>query len=601
MNWANADPIQQVTSRDEELNIRFQKVASKDKVERNLDDRTALFLFAFGVIIFTALVALQNTEATVTIEELTNNNNYSLPELFKQVNQSVVQVSTTDENTAYQLGSRLGSGFVYDSDGYIITNYHVVNGGNELLVTFSDGSIYKGELIGSDPYSDLAVIKVNTVPQEKLKSLTIGNSSNLVIGQPVAAIGNPFGLSGSMSEGIISGLGRQLPSSSLPPAEPMPPLFGRNQIPLGTSSFSIPDIIQTDAAINPGNSGGPLLNMKGEVIGINSAIFSNTGVYAGVGFAIPSNTVKKVVTSLIETGTYDHPWLGIVGVDITPAIGKALNLSLANSKGFLVTDVNANGPADKAGIQGGDRIAKINDTNREINLGGDIVIGVDGKTVRNIDDLLTYLEHKKTVGDQVTLKFIRDGQPLEKTLTLEKRPDSENIFEMGNKQLSLGVTGVDVNTIIAEAMNLTDSKGFLVTSVTANGPADKAGIQGGFKVETINNTQYTLGGDVIIEIDNNTINTVQDIKNYIETKNEGDIVKLKVIRDGKTKNMDAKLELLPSATTEGGKPFDQFNPFRDGNRDSQRDFFNIQPPFQEDLEKQCLETFNDSICRFLFP
>jgi serine protease Do len=583
---------------DDEPILKVPEIASKCDIDYNLSHKTAVFLFAFGVI-FTGLVALQHTEATV-IEELTNNNNYTLPELFKRVNQSVVQISTTGENTAYQLGSRLGSGFVYDSDGHIITNYHVINGGNELLVTFSDGSAYNGELIGSDPYSDLAVIKVNTTTREKLLPLPIGNSSNLVVGQPVAAVGNPFGLSGSMSEGIISGLGRQLPSSSLPPEETLPPLFGRNQIPSRTSSFSIPDIIQTDAAINPGNSGGPLLNMKGEVIGINSAIFSNTGVYAGVGFAIPSNTVKKVVASLIETGSYDHPWLGIVGVDITPAIGKVMNLSLTDSKGFLVTDVNANGPADKAGIQGGDRIAQINGTDREINLGGDIIIGIDKKAVRNIDDMLAYLELEKRVGENVTIKLIRSGEPLEKILTLEKRPDSESISQMGNKQLSLGVTGIDVNPTIAKAMNLTNSKGFLVTSVTSNGPADKAGIQGGFKVETINNTQYTLGGDVITGVDNDTINTVQDIKNYIDTKNEGDIVKLKVIRDGEIKNINVKLELLTSTTTEDGEPFDQLNPFSDKNRDSQRDF-NNQPPFQEDLKKQCLETFNDSVCRFLFP
>ena len=584
---------------DDEPIVKVPDIASICNIDYKLSHKTAAFLFALGVI-FTGLVALQHTEATV-IEELTNNHNYTLPELFKRVNQSVVQISTTGENTAYQLGSRLGSGFIYDSDGHIVTNYHVVNGGNELLVTFSDGSAYNGELIGSDPYSDLAVIKVNTITLEKLIPLPIGNSSNLVVGQPVAAVGNPFGLSGSMSEGIISGLGRQLPSSSLPPQEPLPPLFGRNEIPSRTSSFSIPDIIQTDAAINPGNSGGPLLNMKGEVIGINSAIFSNTGVYAGVGFAIPSNTIKKVVASLIETGSYAHPWLGIVGIDITPAIGKVMNLSLTDSKGFLVTDVNANGPADKVGIQGGDRITQINGTDREINLGGDIIIGIDKKAVRNIDDMLAYLELEKSVGQNVTIKLIRSGEPLEKILTLEKRPDSENISQMGNKQLSLGVTGIEVNPTIAKAMNLTNSKGFLVTSVTANGPADKAGIKGGFKVETINNTQYTLGGDVIIGVDNNTINTVQDIKNYIDTKNEGDIVKLKVIRDGEIENIDAKLELLTSATTEDGEPFDQFNPLRDGNRDSQRDFNNNQPPFQEDLKKQCLETFNDSICRFLFP
>jgi serine protease Do len=586
---------------DTELIVRFLKVTSKGNIDYDIGNRTVIFLFALGLIIFTGLVSLQNSEAAATIEELTKNSNYSLPELFKRVNQSVVQISATGQNTAYELGSRLRSGFIYDNDGHIITNYHVVNGGNELLATFSDGSAHNSTLVGSDPYSDLAVIKVNTESQEKLIPLIIGNSSDLVVGQPVAAVGNPFGLSGSMSEGIISGLGRQLPSSSLPPEKSLPPLFGRNQIPSRSSSFSIPDIIQTDAAINPGNSGGPLLNMKGEVIGINSAIFSNTGVYAGVGFAIPSNTVKKVVTSLIETGSYDHPWLGIVGVDITPSIGKSMNLSLTESKGFLVTDVNANGPADKAGIHGGDRITQINGTDREINLGGDMIIGIDNKAVRNIDDLLAYLEREKSVGENVTLKLIRNGEPLEKILTLEKRPDSENMLQMGNKQLSLGITGVDVNPTIAKAMNLTNSKGFLITSVTANGPADKAGIQGGFKVETINNTQYRLGGDVIIGVDNNTINTVEDIKNYIDTKNEGDIVKLKVIRNGQIKDMDAKLELVNSTTTEDGEPFDQFNPFGDRNRDSQRDFFNNQPPFQDDLKKQCLETFNDSICRFLFP
>ncbi len=582
--------------------VKFQKIDFNYNI-RYFNGRYAILLFAFGVIL-TAFVALQNVEATVGTDEFSNNskNNYSLPQLFNKVNQSVVQISVTDENTPYQLGFRLGSGVVYDSAGHIITNYHVVNGADELLVTFPDGPIYNAELLGSDPYSDLAVIKISSDPQEKLTPLIMGNSSNLVIGQPVAAVGNPFGLSGSMSEGIISGLGRQLPSSSLPPSEPLPPLFGRNQNPLGTSSsFSIPDIIQTDAAINPGNSGGPLLNMKGEVIGINSAIFSNTGLYAGVGFAIPSNTVQKVVTSLIQTGAYHHPWLGIVGVDITPAIGEAMKMNLTESKGFLITDVNANSPADKAGIQGGDRLAQINTTNREIKLGGDIIIGIDGKAVRNIDDLLSYLEREKRVGENVTLSFLRNGETLEETLTLEKRPDSENILQRGNMQPSLGVTGIDVNPIITEAMNLTDSKGFLITSVIANGPADKAGIQGGFKVEMLNNTQYTLGGDVIIGIDNKTIVTGQDIKNHINTKSEGDIIGLKVIRDGEIINIEVKLELLPVTTEEDSERFDQFNPFGDGNGDSQRDYYDNQPQFQEDLEKQCLETFNEYICNFLFP
>jgi S1-C subfamily serine protease len=553
-------------------------------------------------MIFIGITLLQNTDATKSLQQEISANSsavYSLPELFKKVNQSVVQISTSGENTNFQLGSRLGSGFVYDNSGHVITNYHVVNGGEELLVSFPDGEFYNGQLIGTDPYSDLAVIKVITIPREKLIPLPLGNSSELVIGQPVAAVGNPFGLSGSMSEGIISGLGRQLPSSILPPTDPIPPLFDRYQIPKGSTSFSIPNIIQTDAAINPGNSGGPLLNMNGEVVGINSAIFSNTGLYSGVGFAIPSDTVKKVVSSLIKSGSYDHPWIGIVGVDITPPIAKSMNLNLTDSKGFLVTDVKANGPANKAGIQGGDRLVSINGTDREVTLGGDIIIGIDGRPVRNIDDLLSYLEGEKNVGENVTLKLIRNQQTLEKTLTLEKRPDSANILQSGNKQLSLGITGLDVDSIIANAMNLTNSTGFLVSSVIANGPADKAGIHGGFKIETINNTQYTLGGDVIIGIDNRTINTGEDIKSHINTKTEGTEVVLKILRDGETQNVTAKLELLPVASTEENERFNELNPFGDQDRDSQREF--NPSPFQEEMEKQCLETLNESICRFLFP
>jgi S1-C subfamily serine protease len=265
----------------------------------------------------------------------------------------------------------------------------------------------------------------------------------------------------------------------------------------------------------------------------------------------------------------------------------------------LVTDVNANGPANKAGIQGGYRLVSINGTDREVTLGGDIIIGIDGRPVRNIDDLLSYLEGEKNVGENVTLKLIRNQQTLEKTLTLEKRPDSANILQSGNKQLSLGITGLDVDSIIANAMNLTNSTGFLVSSVIANGPADKAGIHGGFKIETINNTQYTLGGDVIIGIDNRTINTGEDIKSHINTKTEGTEVVLKILRDGETQNVTAKLELLPVASTEENERFNELNPFGDQDRDSQREF--NPSPFQEEMEKQCLETLNESICRFLFP
>lgn len=579
---------------------KFTKFKSKDKNNKKtmnlLLDKILnykIIIFALGFILISNIIIYQNSEA---VNQTTDNtNNYPLSKLFDQVQQSVVQISSSDENISQQLGFRLGSGFVYDKIGHIITNNHVVSGSGELLVTFPDGSIYKGQLIGSDPHSDLAVVKVNEIPQEKLKPLVIGNSSELVIGQPVAAVGNPFGLSGSMTEGIVSGLGRLLPS--LPTTEP---LLGRESN-FAIGSFSIPDIIQTDAAINPGNSGGPLLNMKGEVIGINSAIFSNTGVYAGVGFAIPSNTVKKVVPSLIEKGSYDHPWLGIIGTDFSPAIAEAMNLNLTEAKGFLVTGINANSPADKAGIKGGDRVAKVNGI--EMELGGDVIVGIDGKPVRKIDDILTHLEREKMIGEQVTLTIIRNGETLQKTITLEERPESERITQAVNQQPSLGVTGTNVSPAIAEAMNLnlTDTKGFLVTGVRADGPAAKAGIRGGYEVALINNTQIRLGGDVIIGIDNKTIETVEDIKDYINIKDEGDIVNVKVLRDGDIKNIDVKLEVIPNAVIREDKdPFGEFNPFGRDREEPNKDLFDNQLPFLEDLEKQCLEAFNDSICNFLF-
>ena len=240
-----------------------------------------------AVSLMTLITFTYSVDNSFAIENTINQTN-PLSDLFKKVEKSVVQISSEDEATTL-LGNRLGSGFVYDTNGHIITNNHVTSGAKDLHITFSDGTIYTGKVIGSDPQSDLAVVLLNDVPKEKLFPLILGNSSTLIVGERVAAVGNPFGLSGSLTDGIVSGLGRLLPSA---PEN----IFGNDD---RIVSFSIPDIIQTDAAINPGNSGGPLFNLNGEVIGINSAIFSNTGVYAGVGFAIPSNTLKKVIPELI--------------------------------------------------------------------------------------------------------------------------------------------------------------------------------------------------------------------------------------------------------------------------------------------------------------
>jgi S1-C subfamily serine protease len=325
----------------------------------------------------------------------------SLPELFRTVENSVVQITVRDEEQrVFGQGDRLGSGFLYDSDGHIITNNHVVEGVDTASVTFLDGSVYRANVVGADPYTDLAVIKVNA-PQEKLAALPLGDSSKLEVGQQVAAIGNPFGLSGSMTTGIISQVGRLLPLAEV------------------QGGFSIPDVIQTDAAINPGNSGGPLLDLRGEVIGVNSAITSGTGEFAGVGFAIPSNTVTKIVPVLIKDGKYRHAWLGVSGTDLTPEIAEALNVK--DAKGFLVIDIVADSPADKFGIRGGSKQVTID--GRQIRLGGDVITAVDDMPVRKIDDILVYIQREKAVGDEMVLSIIREGNPMEITITLAERPN----------------------------------------------------------------------------------------------------------------------------------------------------------------------------------
>ncbi|HKO40038.1 MAG TPA: trypsin-like peptidase domain-containing protein [Nitrososphaeraceae archaeon] len=330
--------------------------------------------------------------------EQNNSTELKIQDLFSQTSKSVVQITVIDPLSNAQ--QALGSGFLYDKDGHIITNNHVVTfnqGNNNYLVTFSDGNSYQAKLIGHDPYSDLAVLKLSDPIDIILSPIPLGNSSSLRVGDTVAAIGNPFGLSGSLTVGVVSGLGRLLPStddSNSPFSQ-----FAMN--------FNIPDIIQTDAAINPGNSGGPLLNLKGEVIGINSAIYSNTGVNAGIGFAVPSNTVKKVVQSIISSGKYLHPYLGVVGMDITPQLAKIFGLK--ESKGFLITDITPGSPAAKSGkLQKGTITS--NQRGEIIDSDGDIIVAIDDKEVRKIDDILTYLEREKEVGDTVTLKILRNNQ-----------------------------------------------------------------------------------------------------------------------------------------------------------------------------------------------
>lgn len=354
-----------------------------------------------------------SSNVTTSADQITRNNTLTLADLFIETQQSVVQVSGTSSDDNPFFGVSLGSGFIYDNSGHIITNYHVVAGSDpdDISITFTDGTVYRARVVGTDQYSDLAVLHVeDDVPADKLIHLPLGNSSALLVGQDVVAIGNPFGLSGSMTEGIVSGLNRLIPVYQDPFSDVAAP------------AFSIPDVIQTDAAINPGNSGGPLLNIQGEVIGINSAIFSTTGGFAGVGFAIPSNTIAKIAPILIERGNFQHPWLGVSGIDMTPEIAEAIDLG--EPRGFLVIDVAPGGPADSVGVQGGDTPVQLG--GREIALGGDVILAVNDRDVRKIDDVLGYLQQATEVGETVMLTVWRDGQIIEIDVTLGARPSLQD-------------------------------------------------------------------------------------------------------------------------------------------------------------------------------
>ena len=345
------------------------------------------------------LITSNGHEATKLGDEsiLSTEKNLNLVELFEKSEEGVVRI---DVDKTGSMGERnsVGSGFIFDHFGNIITNTHVIDNASSITVTFLDGSQYNASVVGMDKFTDIAVIKVEEKP-DYLHPLQIGDSTTLKVGESVAAIGNPFGLSGSMTSGIVSQIGRLLPSHD--------------------TGFSIPNVIQTDAAINPGNSGGPLLNMNGEVMGINTAIQSGTGQSAGIGFAVPSNTISKVVPVLITEGKYSHPWIGISGQDINPELAKIRNLD--NSKGFLIVNVIPDSPAEIAGLKGVSEIEKIG--NKEYPKDGDIIVSVDGKEVRKISDILIHLQEEKSVGDEMILGIIRNGESMDIILTLVVRPD----------------------------------------------------------------------------------------------------------------------------------------------------------------------------------
>jgi len=371
---------------------------SKVIINRSSSTIVVLMLTLLASSTFFGVANAQNLNGTSN-----NNKDLSLNDLFELVENSIVQVTKTMP-PANPFGpdkenqTSLGSGFIYNNKGYIVTNNHVVENAKVVDVTLINGDRYTANVTGTDAFSDLAVIKINentttTTTPPIPKPLVVGNSSELRVGDQVVAIGNPFGLEGSMTTGIVSQIGRLLS--------------------VDERGFSIPNAIQTDALINPGNSGGPLLNMKGEVIGVNTA-----GIFpGGIGLAVPSNTVLRIIPVLMEEKNYTHPWLGVTGNTLTADIAKREKLD-RTQKGVIIDTIVRGSPADLAGLNG----SNINEYGEK--RGGDIITALDGKPIIKMEDLISYLELNKAVNDNATLSVYRDGEIIDKQITLKSRPEA---------------------------------------------------------------------------------------------------------------------------------------------------------------------------------
>jgi len=349
----------------------------------------------FFISLLILLVTLLSVGQAFSITEDEKNN----IAVYEKVADGVVNVTSTAMQMDFFFNAfptqGSGSGSIIDTKGHILTNHHVVANAQKLEVTLADGSKWPAKLVGSDPDNDLAVIKIDA-PKEKLKVIPMGDSKNLKIGQKVLAIGNPFGLQRTLTTGIVSSLGRTIRSE------------------VGTL---IEDVIQTDAAINPGNSGGPLLNSEGEIVGINSAIISPTGGSVGIGFAIPVNTAKRVAPELISKGYVTYPYIGATIQSLIPEMAKFLKLKI--ERGAMISEVVKGGPADKAGLKGGNQRVQVG--NMIVLVGGDIVVKADQREVKTNDELIHYIREKKP-GDTVLLKVFRKDSFIDMKVTLGERP-----------------------------------------------------------------------------------------------------------------------------------------------------------------------------------
>jgi S1-C subfamily serine protease len=458
----------------------------------------------------------------------------TLESIYTQVSPSVVSIQVVDGGTtSAQSGGpqqALGSGFVWDNQGHIVTNNHVVDGATNVEVTFMGGKTVTAKIVGTDSYSDLAVIQVDPTGLT-LQPVTMGDSTQVKVGQLAIAIGNPFGLQNTMTNGIVSGISRTLPSD----------LSGNATGP----TYSIPDIIQTDAAINPGNSGGVLLNDQAEVVGVTSAIESGSGSNSGIGFVIPAAIVKQVIPTLISSGHFDHPYIGISGTDLTPDLATAMSLP-ADTQGALVEDVSSGGPASAAGLQSSTKTVTINGLDATV--GGDVITAINGTPIKGMNDLIAYLNDNTKVGDKVTLTVLRGGKSISVDLTLTARPAAsaqpqQQAAPSGSTAGGfLGVSVVTLDSSIDKAMKLTSNqRGLLVEQVVSGGPADQSGIQAGTTPFTDNGNQILIGGDVLLRIDRVNLTSTNALRNYLAQTQPGQTVALTVLRNGQTAQVPVQL------------------------------------------------------------
>ena len=428
------------------------------------------------------------------------------PDFFRQFFENEQMPKNEPQEQEPQLTYGSGTGFVWDEEGHIVTNNHVIEDAVEVTITYSDGIQRDAKVIGADPDSDLAVLEIEN-PKEGLTPVTMGDSSTLKPGELAAAIGNPLGQTGTMTQGIISALGRSF-------------AVGDND---GTGNYTIPDVIQTDASINPGNSGGVLINADGEVIGVVMAFSSYSYSSAGIGYAIPSNLVKRVIPALIEDGEYQHPWIGFSGVALTPAINEQLELD-HDQRGAYIQTIQPNSPAEKAGIVGGTEDLEIA-KGSYIKVGGDIITKINDRDVKGMDDIIAYLSSNTSIGDTITLHLIREGEEMDVDLTLAARPNQAQ--RAANAAHADEETEEEVNEGGKASLGVyisdnSDGDGVYVNNVNKDSAAEDAGME---------------EGDIITVFDGVEVTNVQELKDEIAKHLPGERVTVTIIRDGETKDL----------------------------------------------------------------